>query len=88
MNKKYIESIEQLKKENRRMDELITIKENQIAALEDKVNNAHQRIKMMEEESQRSKNLEEKLKFMEKKYGKDIAKLQNEIILYKKYQQS
>lgn len=35
--KKYVEQIEQLKKENRRMDELITMKEEKIQKLEEQV---------------------------------------------------
>ncbi len=85
-NKKYIDQIEQLKKEKRRMDELITIKENQLSAAEESIKNASSKIKSFEEEVLKSKNLEEKLKFMEKKYNKDIAKLQGEITLFKKYQ--
>jgi hypothetical protein len=39
---------------------------------------------MFEEESIKYKNLEEKLRHMEKKYKKDINGLQNELMMYKR----
>ena len=41
---------------------------------------------MFEEEQVKYKNLEEKLRHMEKKYKKDINSLQNELLIYKRSQ--
>ena len=71
------------------MDELITIKEGQISQLEETLKGQSAKLKQVEEESKLSKiNLEEKLKFLEKKYSKDIGKLQTELSLYKKFHQN
>lgn len=58
--------MEQLKKENRRMDELITLKEDKIHKLELQLETLNRRAKAADEESARCKALEEKLKFVEK----------------------
>lgn len=39
---------------------------------------------MYEEEQLKYKNLEEKLRHIEKKYKKDVNNLQNELLMYKR----
>lgn len=77
-----------MKKENRRMDELITVKEDKIKRLEEQVDLLTKKNKNSEEDSARCKSLEEKIRFIEKQYNKDMQKLQSELNLYKKYQQT
>lgn len=87
-SKKNVDQVEQLKKENRRMDELITVKEEKIKRLEEMCDQSQRKLKNSEEDSVKCKALEEKIKFIEKQYNKDLQKLQSELNLYKKYQQS
>ena len=74
-SKKSVDQIEQLKKENRRMDELITVKEDKIKRLEEQYDHALKKLKNSEEDSAKCKALEEKIKFIEKQYNKDLQKL-------------
>ena len=54
------------------MDELITVKEEKIRKLEDAIDKQMKKLKNTEEDASRCKNLEEKIKFIEKQYAKDL----------------
>lgn len=53
--------------------------------MDESLRNANIKMKNFEEDALKCKTLEEKLRFMEKKYSKDMSKLQNELTLFKKY---
>ena len=75
-----------LKREKRRMDELITFKENQIDQLQNTLNQVNGKIRLYEEEILKFKNLEEKIRHQDKKYKREINNLQNELMIYKRPQ--
>ena len=80
------EELDLVKREKRRMDELITIKEDQVDKLQEALKQANGKLVMYEEELLKCKNMEDKLRHWEKKYKRDVHSLQNELMLYKRSQ--
>lgn len=70
------EQIDKLKKDKRRMDELITLKEEQIERLESVLHEASAKIANMQLEKT---SFDETFQALEKRHQRDLAKLTNEL---------
>lgn len=66
------------------MDELITIKEDQVQQLQQQKDQANQKIAQYKQEQIKYKNLEDTLQYLERKHSKEIQTMQCELELYKK----
>lgn len=66
------------------MDELITIKEDQVQQIQQQVEQANHKIHKYKSEQAKYKNLEDTIKYLEKKHTKELQTLQYELDLYKK----
>ena len=67
----------EIKREKRRLDDLLTIRENELSKLKDAG-------ALIEKKEQVIAELEKKIKSMEKKHEKTLAKMHNELQKYKK----
>ncbi|CDW90200.1 mitochondrial substrate carrier family protein ucpb-like [Stylonychia lemnae] len=87
-HKKCIEQIEKLKKDNKRMDELLTMREDKISKLEDQNDKLQKKLNTNDDGQQKVKFYEEKIKQLEKQHQKEQLRLQTEIMHLKKLQSS
>eukprot|EP00347_Sterkiella_histriomuscorum_P003051 403365779 len=82
------DQIEKLKKENRRQDELITMKEDKVIKMEDIIEKLNRRVKKAEEDQAKTKQFDEQIKQIEKNHQKQVLQLLSEIQHLKKNQLS